>query len=344
MSNSEKMNEILAKVKVSASDAASKAAVAAKASSAGISAGLKEMRENAASESTDGGARISSADGDFEASGEAGIFTPPGEMSISSDEKSGADMDERYEGKKKHSPEEVINACIQNIIDGFKRGLGSRQILSIAGAMALIWFVLTLLPSFGINPLPVQLLSFLSFAQGGLTGGMPGLIGGIIGKGLIAYFVALIITGKLTPEGIISHVKRLTGSFGGKKYDAASLSPLLIGLGVSVFVYNFLAGSSWIFNILVGVVAFIVAARAFANKAGCIRKIFSSVFESRGYPDSGIIAGVMAGWALGFGLGVVLSFTGGILGGSICYIAGIIILIAGIALFYTANTRGGALA
>ena len=52
--------------------------------------------------------------------------------------------------------------------------------------LGIVWLVLALLASFGINPLPVRILSFLTFAQGGMFGGVLGAVGGILGKVVIA--------------------------------------------------------------------------------------------------------------------------------------------------------------
>src|SRR5690606_12137861 len=128
--------------------------------------------------------------------------------------------------------------------------------------MALVWLALTLLPAIGLNSAPVETLSFLTFARGGLSGGVPGLIGGPIGKGLIAYFVTLLLVGWISGDSIVSNVRSFAAKFSGQKWDAASISPLLGGGGAALFVYNFLAGTSTIMNCMVGVVAFLIAARA----------------------------------------------------------------------------------
>ncbi|NLD99317.1 MAG: zinc-ribbon domain-containing protein, partial [Fibrobacter sp.] len=59
--------------------------------------------------------------------------------------------------------------------------------------LGLFWLVLALLGSFGINPLPVRILSFLTFAQGGMFGGVLGAIGGILGKVVVAAFLNAFI-------------------------------------------------------------------------------------------------------------------------------------------------------
>lgn len=332
MTETDKLNEILGKCKDAASVAADKAAGMVNSASASVSAGINEMREQSASSSRTGaGGGGYSHDGDSCAAVEAGECVLSGELSVSDA------ADDAPEKKVAHSPAGVVKACAQKRIEGFKSGLHDRKLLIAAGTMALVWLVLSILPAVGFNPPPVQSLSFLTFAQGGLTGGVPGFIGGLIGKGLIAYFVTLLIVGGISGESIVSSIRSLFAQFSGNTWDLASISPLLVGGGAALFVYNFLAGTSTILNCMVGVVAFIIAARALANRSGCARQVFASVFARDGRVDSGLLTKVMAGWAGGFALGVVLS----VFGGYTCYTAGFVLLVAGVVLMYAVERKAG---
>ena len=55
--------------------------------------------------------------------------------------------------------------------------------------LGVFWLVLALLGSYGINPLPVRIISFITFAQGGMFGNVLGAIGGILGKLLVVAFL-----------------------------------------------------------------------------------------------------------------------------------------------------------
>ncbi|MCK8518135.1 hypothetical protein [Methanoculleus sp. 7T] len=166
---------------------------------------------------------------------------------------------------------------------------------------------------------------------------MPGFIGGLIGKGLIAYFVTLLIVGGISGDSIVSSIRSLFAQFSGGTWDLASVSPLLVGGGAALFVYNFLAGTSTIMNCMVGIVAFLIAARALANRTGCVRQVFASVFARDGRVDSGLLTRMTAGWAGGFALGVVLS----VFGGYICYITGFILLAVGAVLMVAVEKKAG---
>jgi hypothetical protein len=328
MTNTDKLNDIFGKCKDAASAAVDKATVMVNSSSASISTSVKERREKSESSSyTDTENSDYSRDGDSHAAADAGESILSGELSacIPPDKKSVP------------SPVVVIQKCIHYKFDGFKAALHNRKLLITAGIMALVWFLLTLLPALGINPVPVQLLSFLTFAQGGLTGGVPGFIGGLIGKGLIAYFVALILTGGISAGGIISSIKSFFTKFSGGNWTPASISPLLLGGGMALFIYNFLAGTSTLMNCMVGIVAFLIAARTLMNKSGCIWNIFGSIFARHGKIDSAVLTKLMAGWAAGFALGIILS----IFGGYLCYLIGFILVVIGAILMIAVTGKEG---
>ena len=328
MTNTDKLNDIFVKCKDATSSAVDKAAEMVNSSSASISTSVKERREKSASSlDTDKDTCECSQDSDSPAAANAGESVLSGKLSacIPADETSAP------------SPVVVIKKCIHTKFDAFKSALHNRKLLITAGIMALVWFLLTLLPALGINPVPVQLLSFLTFAQGGLTGGVPGFIGGLIGKGLIAYFVALILTGGISAGGIISSIKSVFTKFSGGNWTPASISPLLLGGGLALFIYNFLAGTSTLMNCMVGIVAFLVAARALMNKSGCIWNIFGSIFARSGRIDTGLLTKIMAGWAAGFALGIILS----IFGGYLCYLIGFILVVIGAILMIAVTGKEG---
>ena len=330
MVNSDRVNEIPGRPQDVASAAADKAVTMIDAASASVSAGIREMREEFAASPRTGGGNYA-RDGDVRATAEAGAVVLSGELAVP-----GA-VDDEAEISIRHSAGEVAKGCIQNRIDGFKGGLTNKKLLITAGIMALVWLALTILPALGFNPAAVQSLSFLTFARGGLSGGVPGFIGGLVGKGLIAYFVTLLIVGGVSIESIVASIRSLVAQFSGQRWDISGIAPLLVGGGAALFVYNFLAGTSSIMNCMVGIVAFLIAARALANRAGCVRQVFDAVFAREGRADSGLVTKVMMGWAGGFALGVVFS----VFGGYICYIAGFVLLAAGAVLMVTVQKQAG---
>ena len=69
---------------------------------------------------------------------------------------------------------------ISSITAVFKNPIKLLPALILAG----LWLIINILQGFGINILPVKALSFLTFAEAGMHGGIMGAIGGIIGKGM----------------------------------------------------------------------------------------------------------------------------------------------------------------
>lgn len=217
--------------------------------------------------------------------------------------------------------------------------LNNRKRLIVAGVLALVWFCISLLPALGINPIPVQVLSFLTFAKGGLTGGIPGFFGGILGKGLIAYLVASLVLGRFDLSKLGQNLTSFFSSFTGK-FGLDTLSPMIAGAGVALILYNFMAGTATVQNCLVGIAAFLLAVTAFAGKGGFLRRIVTTLLFQKKKFDTSVITRFLAGWALGFALGTVVSLLPFF--AYLCYILGAVLLAGGIILFVitSQNTKG----
>ena len=60
--------------------------------------------------------------------------------------------------------------------------------------IGVIWLIIGILSAIWQPfPMPMQVLSFLSYAEGGLFGGVLGAIGGIIGKVVVAVFINSLV-------------------------------------------------------------------------------------------------------------------------------------------------------
>jgi hypothetical protein len=139
-------------------------------------------------------------------------------------------------------------------------------------AMGAFWLALSMLPALGINPLPVQLLSFLTFAQGGMYGGVLGAVGGVMGKAVFAYFVSALLlplfSGKNPFRGMGGGFKAFFSGLAAQSASAAA--PLLMGLGLALILYNFFTGNAGLVNSMAGVVGFMLALKALLSKGGSI--------------------------------------------------------------------------
>jgi hypothetical protein len=174
------------------------------------------------------------------------------------------------------------------------------------------WLVLSFLPAFGFNPMPVQILSFLTFAQGGLYGGIAGAVGGVIGKAVFAYFFSVLIVPMfLGKNPFQSFGKGLKGFFSGLAVNSlAAVVPLILGIGLALVVYNFLTGNASLVNSMAGLSGLVLAIRSIATRGGfwwgILLTIASKVSRGR-VPSQMIVNRMVSGYAVGSAAGIALS-------------------------------------
>lgn len=201
--------------------------------------------------------------------------------------------------------------------------------------LAVVWVLLLTLPMFGINYGFFKYLNFLTFARGGTTGGVLGIVGGAFGKGMFTCFVFSVITplfsGKNPFRGIGGSFKSL---FSGSYKNTRHLGLLIFGMGVSLAAYNFFTGDASLQNSMAGVAGLFLTFRALSAKTGFIRGFITSagVKLSRGKKaDMSFANHFIAGLGLGFAAALPLSAiplsTLPYLCGAACVALGIILII-----------------
>ncbi len=207
--------------------------------------------------------------------------------------------------------------------------------------LAAVWLILSILPALGFNPLPVRLLSFATFAQGGMYGGFWGAVGGVLGKAIFAYFFSVLliplVTGKVSTKGFFSGMKRYFAGF--YIHTLSVLAPLLAGIGLSLIIFNFLSGNASLVNSMPGIVGMILAIRAFIRQRGFIWGFILSIFSriSKGkIPPGPILNRFVAGYAAGSLSGVALSV---IRIPYLPYLLGLILILAAIIVSIVVKTR-----
>lgn len=181
--------------------------------------------------------------------------------------------------------------------------------------LGIVWLVLALLGSFGINPLPVRILSFLTFAQGGMFGGVLGAVGGILGKVMVAAFLNAAIVPLFQKKAPFSGIGGgIKGFFNGLALKSiTALAPLLSGLGVSLWLYAFMNSAQSRQNSMVGIIAFVILLQNIGRQGGFLWGLVFSVANSvsKGRTPSYIgVSRFVGGMTLGFALGVALSLMG----------------------------------
>jgi len=203
----------------------------------------------------------------------------------------------------------VLKNGFRNLGAGLKGTLHDKKRLGLVLALVLVWLVVNFLAAFGISPLPVRLLSWLTAARGSL-------LGGSIAKGLVAALFAQIITNQEMGQSLKGGLGQLIAVVkGGKKTGG----PLLLGAGVGLIACNLLVSSN-LQNTMVCVAGFVLAAKALTRN-DFLRRLTRALLPKA--KDTGI-TGVMAGWTLGFVLFAAVSL---LPGGGNGYILGILLVI-----------------
>ncbi|MBR0030112.1 MAG: MFS transporter [Bacteroidales bacterium] len=183
---------------------------------------------------------------------------------------------------------------------------------AVAAILAVLWIVLGIVQTKVSENLPMQVLNFLTFAQGGLYGGILGAVGGFLGKVVFAACISALVTAIIQKRNPLSSLadgfKTLIPAFQGGKPAIASL---LKGAGLGLLVYAiFNLTQSWE-NSMVGVVSAGALVLAAGRKSGWLWKKLGP--------------GMLAGLVPGFLVGVALSA----IGFAWCGPIGLVFLIAG---------------
>lgn len=205
------------------------------------------------------------------------------------------------------SVHKILFDGISKIFNNFKSVFNNKRKFIMSLIVAAIWILLMLLPIFGINSKLVRWLSNLTFAQGGMSNDILIIIGGILGKSIVATFYALLFSGGL--KNVSVGLKRVLSSF--KFSNMKQLGTLLFGAGVALIIYNFMVGFAYIGNSIVGISGLILTLNSLGGKTGFIRRLFTSItakkIKEKRTENSGMLISMLSGLTIGFGLSVVLS-------------------------------------
>ena len=180
---------------------------------------------------------------------------------------------------------------------------------AVAAVMAVLWIVLGIVQTKVSENVPMQVLNFLTFAQGGLYGGILGAVGGFLGKVVFAACISALVTALIQKRNPFSGLlETIAQAFTGGK---SAIGTLLKGAGLGLLVYAvFNITQSWE-NSSVGVVSAGALVLAAGRKSGWLWKKLGP--------------GMLAGLVPGFLVGVALSA----IGFAWCGPIGLVFLIAG---------------
>ncbi len=196
--------------------------------------------------------------------------------------------------------------------------------------LTVVWIILGLLQIKLKENLPMKLLNFITYAQGGLYGGVVSAIGGILGKVVVAGFVNALIAplfmGKKPFNGLGNGFKELGKSLSLQSRKA--LAPFLKGIGSALLLYVLFNFTGRMENSMAGIMAAVSIALAMGKKNGFLWNFACSYAQSvtKGKtPDYTSILRALTGMTLGFSLGVALAA----IGTGLVSLLGIIALLAG---------------
>ena len=226
-------------------------------------------------------------------------------------------------------PWKVIGTGIKQFFSSLRAVLKNPKSLIPAVLLAIVWLVLNLLQVNEVDAAPVQALSFLTFANGGMSGGFLGAVGGILGKGIFAGAITTLLGSLLrkNADGKRSFKDSLSGTFG---VSLGTLWAYLAGAGAAMLLFLFFSGGATRLAFMGGIAAAYLAAKSVLNN-GFLHRLISS-FTSKGKAAAGPgAAGFVRGLTVGFLAAAFLGLTDVnlilIILGAVLFIGGVVMMI-----------------
>lgn len=219
-----------------------------------------------------------------------------------------------------------LKAYFKQCLEVFKHP----KLLLPTAIISVVWIGLGLLQNRVGQSLPMDVLNFLTYAQGGLYGGIFGAIGGILGKIVVAAFVNIMIVPLFYKKNPFANIRQgFNDIVANIKFESTDATVLLLkGSGTALLLYSIFNVTQTFENCMVGIVSAVALVSAAARKRGFLWGMVLSFMNtvSKGkVPSYQRLMRVLTGLTLGFTLGVTLSLFGTMWAGSI----GLIALIVG---------------
>ena len=206
-------------------------------------------------------------------------------------------------------------ASFKAAISGIGSIIKKPKILITTIFISVLQAVLSYLKIFMPFSVAVTYASFFTFAQGGMYAGLIGAVGGIIGKGIYAWFINTLFFPSFKNKKNKNELKE-TKPRGG-------FALLMAGTGIALIAYNFLTGNASLENSVIGITAIAACARTLKKKDGFLVGFICSF--TKGRMTRGRAKKVIKGMIFGFLLGVLSSLK---FKGVLCYMAGAVIIAA----------------
>lgn len=183
-----------------------------------------------------------------------------------------------FENSKNRLGLKGIKSILMDLRKGFRRTVYLIPVFVIAVA----WIVISLLKSIGIESGFLKILSYFTYADAGMNGGFLGLIGGIVGKMVYAYFIVLLLTPLYSLQkpfkGIIPGARTyITKSF--HFNNLKDIYMYVMSIGLSFIGYNMLTGDNVWTKSIISLMIAVILLRAVGRKSGITWDIFHRVFS-----------------------------------------------------------------
>lgn len=214
-----------------------------------------------------------------------------------------------------------------NLYKNIKNVFKDKRKRSLTIIISIIWLVLMIIRSLNINFFLIDIISYFTLSNSGLSGGIIPFIGGLIGKSVYVYFLSSLILQSKGDFRIVDHIKQFLKTFNLKDKSFFIFSS--VGIGLSLIMYNFMTGNGSIDNSFIGIVSILLLLKTLYSKTGMMREtlhlLLNKVKIMKG-AESNNLNSVVAGCIVGFMLGIAISP----IGKNLSYIVGFSILIINI--------------
>lgn len=258
--------------------------------------------------------------------GSVSASVTPGNMSVAIPDMSGAGA---LTDGTILAPIQTVLRSIGGFVGSIKSTLANKRALMTALVTSAVWIALWLWNRSGHSNKLSEILSGLTFAEGGTRGNVGQIIGGAFGKGMVISMFMSLFGGEA--RSLVSGAKRLFG-----KGSAPGFA--IIGLGAAVLCYQLFAGYAGTYGIMVAVSGAVLSLQALGGSSGFFGRLAKSVVSKKlngvRTADETRVKSLLTGTAAGFAVSACLSAL------SVPWWIGLIIMAAGIALDVVLGRNG----
>ena len=202
----------------------------------------------------------------------------------------------------------VVNSQKVGVVKSILNSFKNPKTIIITVLTALVWIFIDMLERTDKINVVTNILSVLTYAEGGRKGDISQIVGGSFGKIFMASSLSVIASGGLkdTIQGLKSIFKVGKINFGG----------VLIGLGIGSAACFFFISGKGIYGVMIGVSGIIMSLRSIANENGIIASVVSKLTSkatskaragvTNKIGDNSIYRGIFSGITIGFTIGATL--------------------------------------